>query len=444
LKSLIKQKIILKITDLTQNTNINLWYDFVKRSQWWSSNEIENYQNDQLKKMINHAYQNVPYYNKIFKQNKLDPSDVKCGNDLKKLPILTRQDIIYNYTELIAVNFKDYKPQYRRTGGTTGTPLKYLSDLNSWSLGWALKYRAWEWAGYRLGDKIAILAGASLIPNQKFSLNRFTWNRINGFYPLSMAHSDNESLARYAETIVKKNINFLRGYPSAISVLAQYCLDNNIKLNIKSVITTAEVLTNIDRLTIENAFGCKVFDTYGCADAGGNAIECEDHKGMHVSTEPSIIELVESDNLFNDNKGYEMIFTSLTNYAMPTIRYSPGDLGIKHSSLCTCGRKTILLKEIIGRKTDVIKFVNGRILGGPSLTLIFRNYNLKNYQIVQNDQASLDVNLVINDNYNTNEEKELKDILSYHCGEGIKINFIYVKEIISSSSGKYRFIISNI
>jgi len=86
------------------------FYNFIEKSQWWSKEKLEEFQNEKLKIIIKHAYKNVPYYKKIFDERKLKPSDIQTKEDLKKLPILTKDDVKKNFHELTAKNFKKFKP----------------------------------------------------------------------------------------------------------------------------------------------------------------------------------------------------------------------------------------------------------------------------------------------------------------------------------------------
>lgn len=439
----LRKKIVFKITDFTQNTNINKWYEFVSQSQYWSKAEIEAYHNEKLRDLVLHSYQNSVFYKNLFDKQNLTPNDIKTVSDLNKLPVIRREDIIKNYSDLLVANYKSFSPQFRSTGGTTGTPLKYVSGLDSWSLGWALKFRSWEWAGYKFGDKVGLFGGASLIPNQSFNLNRFMWNKINRFYPFSVAHVDSSILDKYIDSIYKNNIKILRGYPSSINYFAKYCLENSISIDVKAVITTAEVLTSEYRENIEKAFNCKVFDTYGCADAGGNISECKAHH-LHISPEPSILELLNFREIDGQKKAQEMVFTNITNFAMPTIRYAPGDLAIADNSICSCGVNSSLVSEIVGRKTDILEFRNGRVLGGPALTLIFRKFNLENYQIVQNNLSEIDINIKPNKNYRSAEDEEIINIMRYHLGQEVTINLNHTDAFILPKSDKHRFIIKRV
>ncbi len=342
----------LKIQDLLGNVNIGEWYDLVTKSQYWSKDKLIDYQEDNLRKIIHHAYKNVPYYYELFNDLGLNPSDIRTINDLEKLPILTSEELKQNSSRLLASNFKRFKPQHRRTGGTTGAPLWYYSDMNSWALHWALKYRTWEWGGYQIGDPIGLLGGASIIPESKAGFKRKIWNKLNGFVPLPSSHLFREQMYLYADIIRNKRIHYLRGYPSSIATFSNFCADNDIQLNIKSVYTTAEVLQDTHKTDIKNYLKASVFDTYGCADGGGNANTCEYENGFHVSMEASIWEVCDTlgERTPTGSTG-EVTLTSLTNYVMPLIRYQPGDL-IENSfdySVCQCGRSLPRINKIVGK-----------------------------------------------------------------------------------------------
>ena len=429
-----------KILDYFSNSNICKWIESFKESEKWDSDQINNYQNIQLKRLLNHAFNNTQYYLNY----DIDIREIDL-NDLSLLPIIRRQDIVNNLKSMKSSNIKKYSPMLRSTGGTTGVPLKYFSDKNSWSLGWALKYRDWSYGNYKIGNKMAFLAGASLIPNQGVDIKRKIWNYINGFVPLSTTHYNNTILEEYFNIIKQKEINFLRGYPTSILSFAEYIKKNNKKLNIKSIFTTAEVLQSEHKIFIEDIFNCKVFDQYGCADAGAHASQCDFSKGYHVSFESSICEIVNIEKNYDGKKIGELVYTNLTNYAMPTIRYAPGDFAeITDQGQCDCGRNTLKINKIIGRTTERIRFSNGNILAGPAFTLIFRKFNLIKYQLVQNDPNSLDVNLVVNKQFKINEEKQIIETLKYHCGNDVDISLNYLKQIDTPQSAKHKFIISNV
>lgn len=107
------------------------FYRFLMKSQWWPKEKLEEFQNQRLRKIIEHAYDNVPYYRKIFDVRGLRPKDIQCKEDLRKLPILTKEDLRKNFNELMAKDFEKFKPILSHTSGSTGIPMKYYLDKNN-------------------------------------------------------------------------------------------------------------------------------------------------------------------------------------------------------------------------------------------------------------------------------------------------------------------------
>ena len=137
-------------------------YKRLVKNQLQSYEELKEEQEKQLRVMINFAYKNVPYYHKLFDDLKLSPNDIKKIGDLEKLHILTKETIKQNWEDFKPVNLAKLKYYEAATGGSTGTPLNYRLSKFDRFLGGALLYKGWGYGGYKLGDKMVFLAGASL------------------------------------------------------------------------------------------------------------------------------------------------------------------------------------------------------------------------------------------------------------------------------------------
>ena len=108
------------------------FYRFLKQSQWWSQEALKKYQNEQLSMLISHAYEHVPYYRNLLNSRKLSPNDFKTAEDLKKIPILTKEILRKNFNFLISEEFPKRNLSKRQylgcTSGSTGSPLFFLKD----------------------------------------------------------------------------------------------------------------------------------------------------------------------------------------------------------------------------------------------------------------------------------------------------------------------------
>jgi len=417
----------------------------LKKTQWWSPAQLGELQDQRLRLLIKHAYANVPYYRRAFRERKLMPDDIKTKGDLHKLPILTKDIIRKRFSDLKAVNFDSWKPWLSKTGGSTGEPLKFYITKTNISVGWACNFRGWEWAGYKLGDKCVTLGGSSIVPTQKPKFSKRLRYAMERNLPLSAVSMNKKIMNQYVEKIREFKPKFIRGYPSAMYVFAEHLKEEGIDdIKPKAIFTTAEVLYPVHRKAIENQLGCGVFDGYGARDGGPNAMECSEHSGLHVSVEGVAIEFVKDNETVSSGESGRVLCTDLFNYAMPFVRYEVGDVGTPTNELCPCGRGLPLVKSIGGRTTDIIRLGNGTVLSGPAFTLLFKEFDIEQYQIVQTAKNELLIKIVKGANYTENDTDFILSIVRNHAGEDVKVNVRIVDAIPVTKSGKRRFFISQV
>jgi len=436
-------KFIFKTGNFLKRPNVICHYNHFQKTQWQSLDWLTNQQEKQLGKLTDFAYKNVPYYTKIFDRVGVKPSDIVTIRDLEKLPVLTKQIIKENWQDFIPKNINRLKYKSGSTGGSTGEPLRYRMSGEDYERGVALLYRGWGYAGYNFGDKVAIIAGSSLIPDTKSDFKK----KIQDFFLNSRHYSSfemsEENLFKYFYDINKWKPDFIRGYASAIYLFARFIQNNNLKLRfqLKAIFTTAEKLFSKQRILIEQVLNSKIFDTYGLNDGGVSAYECNEHNGMHIDTERAILEVVDEHGKQIINQQGKILATSLYNYALPFIRYDTGDLGIISDLKCPCGRKTLLLQEIAGRVTDFLK-LNNIIIGSPVLTVLMGKFDIEQYQIIQNSPTSIIIKIVQGKAYNKEKDEEfIKKSFFSHVGK-IDIKFDYVNLIPTTKAEKYKFIIN--
>ena len=419
---------------------------FVRQTQYWSTQQIAQYQNEKLQELIQHAYHHVPYYHDYFKAHGLLPEDIKTIADLSKIDVIHKIDVQNHPEHFMADNASEFHPIRHHTGGTTGIPFVYYNDRKSWALNWALKMRTFEWGGYSYGiDRLGVMAGGSLTPKKNMGWKHYIWRWINNYYTMPISHMTGEIMSGYVVQLRKQKIKFLRGYPSALVTFAEYILKNKIELSMKAVFTTAEMLYPHQRKIIESAFQCKVFDVYGCGDGMGQATECENHKGMHVCFETSIMQMLDANgNEVKEGDVGEIVLTSLNDYAMPLIRYAPGDMALKASSGCDCGRNMPMIEKIIGRSSDVFRLSNGRILNGLSIPFEELSQDLKQFQIVQESENRVVIYVIPKYDLSDVQKQSILNIIQFHCGDGIVVELQVVDHIEVPISEKFRYIVSKI
>jgi len=132
-------------------------------NQWLSEEALCQYQSARLRQIMTHAYNNVPYYQTLFKKNDILPGDIQTVKDLQIIPFLTKDSLRLNFGSLVAHGVKKYKPKLLSTNGTTGGKVNFYVDKPSNVLEFVYYWRFWNWAGYRLGDTFAELEAESFL-----------------------------------------------------------------------------------------------------------------------------------------------------------------------------------------------------------------------------------------------------------------------------------------
>ena len=377
----------------------------------------------------------MPYYSDLFRKLKLRTSDFKSISDLNKIPVLNKQIILDNYDGFFPRNYNE-KFINASTGGSTGEPLKYRMSKDDYSRGVSLLYRGLNQGGYSPGDKIAVLAGGSLVKNNSSYKSKIA-NIVLNYKKFSSYGVSDEDLEVYYKTLKKWQPDFFRGYASSLTLFAKYCIENKKDLTFKSVFSTAEMLTSVQRKIIEEAFNTKVYNNYGLNDGGISAYEVNTNNEFIIDTERSILEIVhDSENIFNDNG--KIIATSLYNYAFPFIRYDTGDNGTQILNPNSKDKRKILT-NLRGRTTDFI-VINDKTIGSPVLTILMGKIDAIKYQIIQKKDQSLEIRVLKGKDYNKEQENFIIESLTSNIGKDLKIDFIYT-DVFIKSDNKHKFII---
>ncbi len=429
-------RVVLSLGDSAMHTKIMSYYKQIGKMKHWNKEEIDVWQNLKLRNLIEHAYNNVPYYNHIMKKLNLYPSDITSVADLKKLPILKKSDIMNAYNEFIPLNINKFKFKNHATGGSTGNPLKFKLDLNSWSFNFVHKYKSWENRGYKLGEKFVALGSSSLFPTKKKSYKHEIFYQLIGKVPFNGVNVSNSVMSSYLDYIYRNKINYIYGYASAIYSLAKYAEESNFKyLNLKACFTTSETLTEDYRNTIENVFHCNVVDDYGARDGGLSAIE-QSISNYNVAYN-CIVEVEPSGQDLNTGK---ILATDLLNFAFPFIRYEIGDeVTLKESN--SYNGQTIA--KVWGRIPDIIRLGNGRVLTGPGFTILFKDLNVIAYRIRKINDFAIQIEIQKDEKYTDKEEALIFDTFKKHSGKECRISIKYIETFKLENSGKRRYFLSS-
>lgn len=425
-------------------------YKFLQKSQWWSREKLEEYQFQQLSKLLNHAYENVSYYKKVFDKRGLKPKDIQDFEDLQKLPFLTKESIRDNLNDLKARNYLPNKFEYVTTGGSTGIPLGFYYEKGvSRAIEWAFMKTLWDRVGYNFRDKCVILRGNIVKSANKGKF--WEYSLFGRWLILSSYHITDKNLPKYIEKIRKFKPKFIQAYPSVATILAKFMKENNIEpfFSIKAILCGSENLYPVQRELLENVFQCRVFSWYGNSEQAALAGECEESTYYHIFPEYGIVELIDNDGkpIIEEGKMGEIVVTSLNNFIFPFIRNKAGDIGVCTKQKCNCGREYPLLERVEGRLQELVVTKDGRLV---TLTaLIFAQHfeafsRIKQMQLIQEKKGELAVRIAKTRIYSKSNEQEILHKMQMCVGNDLDINFEYVDHIPRTQNGKYRFLIQKL
>ncbi|MDR4498077.1 MAG: hypothetical protein MRK02_09195 [Candidatus Scalindua sp.] len=416
----------------------------LEKTQYYSEDEIKNYQEEKLQRLIKHTYESVPFYKELFDKQRLRPDDIKRIDDLEKIPVIDKETLRSNRERLLSTNIQE-KISTRRTGGSTGVPLSLVSNHKECIITNALYYRFLRSMGYRWGDKILLFWGERVVESFVAKYKKKISNVIYNLHFVSTFSVNDRVLSNLISSLQKSPPKILRGYASSVNLLALKALDYGLKIELEAVTTTAEKLFKFQRDKIEDAFGKNVYDQYGCGETFSIAFECEMHNGMHIASEHVVLDLV--DDKGNKSSRGNVIITNLDNYAMPIIRYKNGDTASFASLICSCKRKTPLLKEIEGRVSDFIEGHNGNKVHAEFFTHIFgglklaARYSIKEFRVVQEKIDKLRIEFVTEDDLSKRDEKIIREKINEYLGN-TDIEIKKVKGIPMTRMGKKMFVLS--
>jgi phenylacetate-CoA ligase len=351
-----------------------------------SLEEIKVFQEQKLVELLNYISQNSPFYKRLFAGRNIDLSKIKTLEDLQHLPVTTKEDLQqYNDDFLCVPQHKII--DYASTSGTLGDPVTFGltdSDLDRLAYNEAISFAC---AGIAEGDVVQLMTTI----DRKFmaGLAYFLGLRKLKVGVIRVGAGIPEL---QWDSILKYKPSYLITVPSFLLKLIEYAEAHGIDYNnssIKGAICIGESLRNQDftmntlSKKITDKWTIKLFSTYASTEMSTAFTECEHGIGGHHHPELIITEVLdENNNPVNDGEAGELTFTTLGIEAMPLLRFKTGDIVQLHTSPCTCGRNTLRVGPVIGRKKQMIKY-KGTTLYPPAMNDVLSDFDAIENHIIE-------------------------------------------------------------
>jgi len=421
----------------------------LNRTQWLSRAELEQLQVERLKRLLLHAQEHCAFYRERFRAASFAAEAFSQLSDLQAIPPLTKREVQDQYQAMIADNIPSDQMYENHTGGSTGTPLTFYQSYTyqAWSL--ADIWRNFTMCGFQPGMRRAFLWGSDYDARlHKSWRERMINDRLKAnVYWVNTFDVREADLVAAANELVHFQPHLIVGYVSSLTLFAQVLRSHRIEgIRPVGIQSSAEALTPPQRALIEETFGAKVFDRYGCREVGNIAHECDHHEGLHLLAECNYTEFLRDGQPVPPGEVGMITVTNLHNDAMPLIRYQMGDLGRPTDRQPACGRGLPLMDVVEGRSADVITTPSGKLLHGEFFTHLFYKLDgVRQFQVVQETREQLTIKIEPMSVFRQEEAFHfLEETIHQHGDPAFKITFELVEKIPVASSGKLRFTISHV
>jgi len=411
---------------LRSNTLLRPFVKDIERLYHLSEKELQEECEIRFLKIFRKAIRKAPFYQKLYAEHGISINDIQTINDISKLPVVDRQMVNHDPTQLLTVPRMFLSKSH--TSGSTGAPLTVYNDYFSVLREQAYLYVFRKRRGFRYGEKMVSLRGDIKRDLLKLKVD------ISNVLFLSCYQINADHIRHYYEEILAFAPVAIEGFPSTLYNLCCLFKENGWRLSIPACFTSSETLFDFERKMIEETLQTELFDHYGNTERTIALDECIDHRGYFSQPGYSI-------NEFREDC---IITTSLINASFPLIRYKVPDV----ISLCPtpslADSERCIVKSIDGRIEDNIVAKDGSKQG-----IVYHLFEgvqqIKLAQIVQKEIGAIQINIVPDGVFFDSERSKLLKNIDERIGLDIldcTINLVDDTGIIYNASNKFRQIVS--
>ncbi len=360
-----------------------------------SKAEIKRIQWLELQKQLLYLQRNSPFYQEVFKKNNIDVSNIKQYSDFKRIPITRKEDLQQDNEKFLCVPHEDII-DYVTTSGTLGEPVSLALNEHDLDRLATNEMKSFEMVGVTKSDVVQItttldrrfMAGmayflglrklGAAVVRAGSGVPQLQWDSISRFKP-----------------------GYLVAVPSFLLKMIEYAEANGIDMastSVKAAVCIGEPVR--DKNYGLNAMGKKIvskwqielFSTYASTEMATAFTECHLHRGNHLQPDLIYTEILDdAGEPVNEGTNGELVITSLQTETMPLLRFATGDILTYTTEACECGRNTLRLSSVIGRKQQMIKLKGTSLYPQHIINVMNENQGINNFVIeVRKDHHGMD------------------------------------------------------
>lgn len=403
-----------------------------------SIQEIKKFQESKLNSTLSYLKNNSKYYQRLFKENNINIAEIVTLEDLTKIPVTTKDDLQKYNNDFICVDSKRII-DYVSTSGTMGEPVTFAMTNNDLDRLAYNEYISFSCADVTDEDTYQLLVTI----DKRFMAGMAYFLGLRKLGAGIIRTGPGLQKLQF-ESITRFNPTGFVTVPSFIPKLISFAKENNIdykNTSIKKAVCIGETIRNPDfslntlGKKIKDNWDIKLYSTYASTEMGTAFTECSAGRGGHHHPEMIIVEFLDENNIpVKEGQPGEVTITTFGVEAMPLLRFKTGDLCYHHTEPCSCGRNTMRLGPVIGRKQQMIK-LKGTTLYPPSIYDVLNEIvSVENYVV---EVSTTDVGtdkLIVKigcSNVLKNTEKDIKDNFRAKLRVAPDIEFFKPSEIFA-------------
>jgi phenylacetate-CoA ligase len=401
-----------------------------------------------LVELLRHCQTAVPYYAELLKGvgelGQADPRDI-----LRRLPILTKQTIRTNFSRLHSKDLPDRKWSINTSGGSTGEPVRLIQDSEYEDRSRAVSLLYESLLGCDVGEPLVRLWGSERdIEGGTRSRKARFFNWLTNTTWMNAFRMSRDRMRHFITTLNRVRPRLVVAYAQAAYELAQFVEREKLSLEPqRAVVTSAGTLYPFMRQKIAQVFCCEVYNLYGSREVSDIACEVPGSDGLWVAPWSNYVEILDEQGVpVSPGDEGNIVVTSLTNYAMPLLRYWIGDRGALRPDTGEGSLGGQVLKHVSGRNVDVFRTRDQTLIDGEYFThlLYFRPWVSK-FQVVQKSVEQVLFKVVrANGEPPRSELEEIAAKARQVMGPRCRVDFEFLPDLPPHPSGKYRYTISEV
>ena len=417
------------------------WLKFLKESENWKKDQIEEYQLSEIKRIVKYAYENSVGYHQLYNKFGITHDSIKTIDDFRKLPFIEKE-MIRDNLELFSIKIRGSR--YITTGGSTGIPFGFYRDAPAFAKELASKAYQYYRISWKEGVRQLVFRGLPIkTKNHMQYYSRFNELRCSSY------HLTPEWMEVFRRKAFKYLPEYIKCYPSTGYIFARFLKETGRKFpKLKGILCASENLYDYQKALLSEVFNARVFSHYGHYELAVLAGFCEYEDVYHVLPQYGFAELVDKKGNIVTKPGQigEIIGTSFIMHATPFIRYKTCDLAVLKSWGCSsCGRPYQIWEKIEGRLQEFIITKSGRFISMTAINMhddIFDH--IKQFQFYQKERGNVTFKFIPKSSCNEKFIQNMKQKLLVKLGSDVKLKMQSVDDIPLTSRGKHRFLIQEV